>query len=203
MHQRGWTDQAHGAIVNCRRRRSALLSAYAGTTAAEGFAITARAVNAIEDIAQLDRGHLQRTRRRRGSIEFAMFLSLVRLAAVRIQRLAGTPERARLVDGAVRRAWCSLSPCPISREASGWRLGIFMADRRHAPHTSQHGPADRPDGADAARCSTLERCLRSPASCSRSGLLVTASDRSAPDAGNVAPLGVPSHAQLDDTARRR
>ena len=84
-----------------------------------------------------------------------------RLAVVRVQRLAGAPQRARVVDGAVRRSGARLRPVQ-SAGKPGLATRHLHGDRRHAPHTSQYGPADRrmartrrsvrrPDGAYAVR----------------------------------------------------
>lgn len=193
MHQRGWT--ARRATVTTVAA-GLLLSAYAGTTAAEGFAITARAVNAIEDIAQWIAA-ISTDETQAGTIEFAMFLSFaVWLLCVSSVWLALRSAHgwSTVLFGGVVLAF-ALSNLPGSL---GWRLGIFMATGvMLLIHLSTvrriEGWRGRGAVFDARTVLTQSGIVLAL------GMLVTAAIAALPTP-NVAPLGVVSRA-VDDTAQ--
>ena len=164
MHRRGWTTRR---AVLTSWGAGLLFAAYAGTSTAEGFAITARAVHAIEDIARWAAA-IPTEETQPGAIEFAMFLTL----AVWLLSVSGIWLALRsahgwttVVFGGVVLAF-ALSNLPEGLE---WRLGIFMATSVMLLIHLSTGAADRRVERDAGRCSTHARCSRSPASCWRSG----------------------------------
>lgn len=122
MYQREWTTRRTvvGAVM-----AGLLLTAYAGTTTAQGFPVTVRAVNAVRDIVQW-LAAIPTEETQAGLIEFAMFLTmsvwLLCLLGVwlALQKAHGWTT---VLFGGVMLAF-ALSNLP---GGLGWRLGIFMA----------------------------------------------------------------------------
>ncbi len=122
MYQRSWTTRR---TVLATLGAGALLTAYAGASTAEGFAITARAVSAIEDIASWIAA-VPTEETHPGIVEFAMFLTL----SVWLLCVFGVSLALRRAHG-----WTTVLfggvvlALAISNLAGGlgWRLGIFMA----------------------------------------------------------------------------
>ena len=122
MHQLDW--KALRAIATSSTL-GLLLAVYAGTTTAEGFPITTRVFNAVQDISQWIAA-IPTDETQAGLIEFAMFLTLslwllcfygVWLA------LRSAHGWTTVLFGGVMLAF-ALSNLP---GGLGWRLGIFMA----------------------------------------------------------------------------
>ena len=122
MHHRGWTTTRAGLAALAV---GALLTAYAGTSTAEGVTITARAFNAVEDIAKWIAA-VPTDETQAGVIEFAMFLTL----SVWLLSVSGVWLALRRAHG-----WTTVLfggivlAFALSNLAGGlgWRLGIFMA----------------------------------------------------------------------------
>ena len=192
MHQREWTTRrafftAWGTGL--------LFAAYAGTSTAEGFAITARAVHAIEDIARWVAA-ISTDETQPGAIEFAMFLTLsVWLLSVSGIWLALRSAHGwtTVLFGGVVLAF-ALSNLPEGLE---WRLGIFMATSvMLLIHLSTVRRIEGWRGRGAVF--DARTVLAQSGIVLALGMLVTAAVTALPTPG-VAPLGVVSRA-MDDTA---
>lgn len=194
MYRRGWTTRR---TVLATLGAGALLTAYAGASTAEGFAITARAVSAIEDIANWVAA-VPTEETQPGIIEFAMFLTL----SIWLLCVSGVSLALRRAHG-----WTTVLfggivlALTVSNLAGGleWRLGIFMvASVMLLIHLGTVRLMIGWSGRGAVFDSRT--VLAQSGIVLALGLLVTATVAALP-APSVAPLGAVSRA-LDDTTQQ-